>query len=435
MLSSFSKITGALVALINQREKEPVILNPSEIDLIDDLGASLLNRKLKGYQAKSESDVIALAPEDVDLARGLFLSLLPNTPDRWLEMRSYESLLDLMALQVLATLPLNATPKEKIKAINELVFFELGYRFPPQAVSTVDIDVYTFLPTVLNSRKGVCLGVSILYLCLAQRIGLPLEMITPPGHIYVRYKKGSEEINIETTCRGVHIDSEKYLSIDNCSLEQQNIKQVIALAYFNQASVFLGTQRFELAEVAYKKALPYHPEYPPLHRFLGISLCLNGKEQEGKTHLEKSKTYLLEHQVSPDTLADDYLNGKINAEGIARFVKHVGSTRQELLEEKNAYEKILQHYPQFRAGWLGLAGTWMELGNERKALAALESYHNIDSSHATVEFYLASLFAKRLNFVKGWEHLEHCEKLTQARNYTPEGVRDFREALQRVCPE
>lgn len=435
MLSKFPELTHALVALINQKESESVVLKESEIQLIDKFAAFLPNRRLKGSIATSEAEVIGLPPEEVDLARGLFLSLLDDSPQCWQEMRSYEALLDLMALQVLARIPSNAAPKDKIKAMNELIFFEMGYRFPPQSLSIKDIDVYTFLPTVLNSRKGVCLGVSILYLCLAQRLDLPLEMITPPGHIYVRYKNGDEEINIETTCRGVHIDSESYLSIDTCALEQQNIKQVIGLAYINQASVFLGTEKFELAEKAYKKALPYHPDYEVLHRFLGLSLCLNGKDAEGREYLSRACHKHPAHQISKDTVAEDYLAGKINAAGIARFVKHVDSNRAALQQEKDAFERILQEYPTFRAGWLGLAGSWMELGNERQALRALESYHELDPNNATVEFYLANLYAKRLDYEKGWDRLCRCEKLTQARDYIPENLRDFREQLQQVSPE
>src|SRR6202044_1243325 len=125
---------------------------------------------------------------------------------------------------------LNATPQQKIDAINSFIFEEMGFRFPPHSRYAKDIDIYTFLPSVLDSRRGVCLGVSILYLCLAQRLGLNLEMITPPGHIYIRYHEGENIINIETTCRGIHMDSEDYLGINTRCLQMRNIKEVIGLA-------------------------------------------------------------------------------------------------------------------------------------------------------------------------------------------------------------
>ena len=96
----------------------------------------------------------------------------------------------------------------------------MRFRFPPHSLHAKDIDIYTFLPSVLDGRRGVCLGVSILYLCLAQRLGLDLEIITPPGHIYVRYQSPEGEmINIETTARGIDIPSERYLGMETRKLQ------------------------------------------------------------------------------------------------------------------------------------------------------------------------------------------------------------------------
>ena len=51
-----------------------------------------------------------LAPEEIDLAHGLFLSEMGQNYPR---IRTYEALLDIMALQILVRLPENATPEEK----------------------------------------------------------------------------------------------------------------------------------------------------------------------------------------------------------------------------------------------------------------------------------------------------------------------------------
>ena len=107
--------------------------------------------------------------------------------ERQEEIRQYEASLDLMALQVLARLPENPTPEDKIAEINRFIFQEMQFRFPPHSLYAKDVDLYTFLPSVLDGREGVCLGVSILYLCIAQRLELPLDIITPPGHIYISY--------------------------------------------------------------------------------------------------------------------------------------------------------------------------------------------------------------------------------------------------------
>src|SRR5207237_2545338 len=97
-----------------------------------------------------------------------------------MQIQSYEANLDLMALQLRARLGDKTDPLSMIRAMNDYIFSEMHFRFPPQSLFAKEIDVYTFLPSVIDQRRGVCLGVSILYLCLAQRLGLSLEAITPP---------------------------------------------------------------------------------------------------------------------------------------------------------------------------------------------------------------------------------------------------------------
>ena len=197
-------------------------------------------------------------------------------------MQSYEAMIDLMALQILAKLPEKATPEIKIRAMNRFIFEEMGYRFPPHSIWAEDVDVYTFLPSVLDSRRGVCLGVSILYICLAQRLGINLEMITPPGHIYVRYNDGNKIINIETTARGINLESDTYLGIETRSLQQRNIKEVIGLAHFNQAAVFWHQNEYEKVLNSYRKAQPYLPNDLLLTEFIKSTRSLSVIKKKGK---------------------------------------------------------------------------------------------------------------------------------------------------------
>ena len=166
-----------LVSLVNQEpHEEKATLSEDELKLIHRLSSHLGNRKLKGNQVWNALELPALTSDEIDLARALLLYQY-ETKDEILE---YEATLDLMALQILARLPRGASHEQKVAAINNFIFYEKGFRFPPHSIHVENIDLYTFLPSVLDSRKGVCLGVSILYLSLAQRLDLPLEIITPP---------------------------------------------------------------------------------------------------------------------------------------------------------------------------------------------------------------------------------------------------------------
>lgn len=435
-LPSSQSFINAMVGLVNkQNDQEITPLNSTDLAIIDHLAARLPNRQLKGFYVKSEAEVLELSPHEVDLARGLFLSQMSHEVDPLLKIRNYEAMIDLMALQILAKLPPNATPETKIRYINDFIFDELGFRFPPHSLYAKDIDVYTFLPSVLDSRRGVCLGVSILYICLAQRLDLNLEMITPPGHIYVRYRNGDQIINIETTARGVNTESEVYLGINTRSLEQRNIKEVIGLAHYNQAAVYLYKEDYAKALAAYERAKPYIPEDKLLTELMGFTHLLLGHKNEGTPLLETVKNHLPDHAVYKETMTEDFLNGKVDEDGIQSVFMYVDETRESIIKKRDKIVKVLEKYPEFRAGYFSLAGSWLQLHRMGEALELLEKYHSIDPKDPTAEYYLTVLHAQRLDYNNAWKHLRQAEKIVAARDHTPKTLRDLRRELAMLSPE
>lgn len=434
--SSMNSAIRAIVGVVNKHSSEATIeLTDSELISISQLANRLPNRNLKGSQATSEEEVLSLAPSQIDLARGILLSQLGNDPASMRKIKSYEAAIDLMALQILARVSLNDDPKTKIRAINRFIFEEMGFRFPPHSTYAKDVDLYTFLPSVLDSRRGVCLGVSILYMCLSQRLNLNLEIVTPPGHIYVRWHEGDQNINIETTARGVDLPSEEYLGVDTRSLQERNIKETIGMAHFNQASVFWERQQYDKALNAYLKAKPYLPDDKLVMGFMSFIYLLIDKPEEAKPLLEQLVDYIPEYAVSKETIAEDYLNGDVSKEGIQAVFMRVDETRDSLVIKKDALQKILVKYPRFRDAYFSLAGTWMQLHRAREALHVLEQYHEIDSANASVEYYLAELYTERMHYNMAWKHLRIAEQLTKERGHDPKALLTLRQKLVECCPE
>jgi regulator of sirC expression with transglutaminase-like and TPR domain len=72
--------------------------------------------------------------------------------------------------------------REKCRIINRVLFHENGFRG--------NVDHYTdplnsFLPLVLERHKGIPITLSIVYLLVAQRLGIDLEPVALPGHFMV----------------------------------------------------------------------------------------------------------------------------------------------------------------------------------------------------------------------------------------------------------
>lgn len=426
----------AIISLVTRQAHDaPVKLNEEQLAVIEKIAQPLCNRRLKGFGIWTKDELLRLPPGEVDLGRGLLLNQFDTSEDLKNDVRQYEASLDLMSLQILAHLPPKATHEEKIKEINRFIFQEMQFRFPPHSIHIKNIDLYTFLPSVLDGRQGVCLGVSILYLCLAQRLDLPLEIITPPGHIYVRYRNGDRIINIETTARGINVPSDAYLGINTRDLQQRNLKEVIGLAFVNQASVAWGQGEHEMTVTLYEKAAPYLPGDRLLNMFLGFNYLFTGRKAEGITLLKTLKGYTFDYAVSPENMPDDFLNGKVDAEGIKAIFLPVDETRDSVVEKQQALEKILKQYPHFRAGIMQLAITWLQLGRGSEALEVLERHHKIDPDNATVEYYLSILCMERLDYNAAWDYLKKTEKIVQEREHKPKALRSVRESLKRACPE
>ena len=413
-------------------------LSDKQLQLIESLGKHLKNRSLKGYGLWDAQEMKKLPSEEVDLARAIFLSEMEeDTPEARLKIRSYEAHIDLMALQLLARIPENASPPETVRAINEMLFNEMRFRFPPHSLGIKDVDLYTFLPSVLDSRRGVCLGVSILYLCLAQRLDLNLQIITPPGHIYVRYvdPETGEETNIETTARGIDMPSENYLGIETRKLQQRTMREVVGMAFMNQAAVSWHRGKNEMTIKLYERARQYlSPDDYLLNMFLGFNYLFAGREEEGKKLLRSIQGVVPDYAVCADTVSEDFLAGKTDAEGIEAVFQEVDETRNSILKKQKRIEKVLEKFPEFRQGILHLAITYLQLGREKEALPHLTRYAKIHPKDPTVQYYLAAIHLQRFNYNEAWKHLQQTEEILSGCNHHPRALKELKKSLQRACP-
>ncbi len=426
-----------LINFVNRSSQESApILNEEQLVVIEKLSRHLLNRSLKGFGIWDQETVLRLPIEEVDLARGLLLAEMGSESDARQKVRSYEASIDLMALQIYARLKPDATPLEKIRAMNDYIFSEMRFRFPPHSLHAKDIDIYTFLPSVLDSRRGVCLGVSILYLCLAQRLGVNLEAITPPGHIYVRYVGADGEIvNIETTARGIDVPSEMYLGLETRKLQKRDLRQVIGLAFMNQAAVSWHRNHPQTAIALYEKARPFLGEDYLLNMFLGFNYLFVGKEAEGKTLLQKIQGIVPDHAIVGDTVTEDFLAGRASADAIQAIYSEVDESRESIIEKQKKLEKVVEQFPHFKQGVFHLATTWLQLGREKEALPVLEKYISMNPNDPTVNYYIAAIHMQRHNFNKAWQFLKASEKIVFAKDHKPRALKELRSALQRACPE
>lgn len=74
------------------------------------------------------------------------------------------------------------TVREKCRVVNRVLFHEYGFRGNFEHYTD---PLNTFLDQVLMRRKGIPISLSIVYLLVAQRLGMELEPVGLPGHFVI----------------------------------------------------------------------------------------------------------------------------------------------------------------------------------------------------------------------------------------------------------
>lgn len=393
----------------------------------------LKNRSLAGYGAQSLEVIQKLPSKEIDLARALLLAEMGTSPEILGHIRCYEAALDWMALQILSQIGHDASHEQMIAAINTYLFQVLHYRFPSYRKYAKQIHQYSLLGKVIEARQGVCLGVSLLFASLAQRIGLPFQIITPPGHIFLRYETAQDYRNIETTAGGIHLEDENYLGIELEELPRRTIKETIGLAHINTGSTYWQNGDYEKALDEYAKAKVYMYNDPLLKSFTGFCLLLSGRIEEGRQCLVqvKDSTHPLMRQTK--MIAADYLSGKADEKALGLVYVEAAKDRSSQESHCNDLLVMLKKCPQFRAGWMKLAMTWMDLQREDKALEAMERCHQLDPNDLSVEYLLAQLSLSRQDYLKTWEHLLNAETLAKGRAKPFKPLKQLRSVLSSQC--
>jgi len=97
-------------------------------------------------------------------------------------------------------------PQTQLAQISHLLFVRRGFQHVPYGGAD-----YWRAQTVLASRRGNCLGLSLLYIAVCEGVINDLALVLAPRHAFVRYRRAGDRIDLETSQRGESIDMPKAL--------------------------------------------------------------------------------------------------------------------------------------------------------------------------------------------------------------------------------
>lgn len=118
--------------------------------------------------------------------------------------------LDELANRLRAPLSKAEGAQARAEVLAQLLYDELELRTANDEKPGEEQAGHYFPHVVLKKKRGVCLGFSLLYLCLAERLNLPLAPAHAPQHIYVKWTDPNGKMSIETTSRGRVYDDERF---------------------------------------------------------------------------------------------------------------------------------------------------------------------------------------------------------------------------------
>ncbi len=338
--------------------------------------SELENEGLEGTYARSIQQVLSLDEDEVDLATAVII-----ISERWNENvpgRNYLRKVNEMAygLQQRMEEKNIRSDYKKIQEINKYLFEELGFSSVAEADNPNDL----FLHSVLDRKKGYCLSLSVLYLSIGERLGLPLYGVVVPGHFFVRYEKGNTSFNIETTSNGGITDDDHYLENfdipdgDNIYLANLNKRQTLGCFFNNLGNCYKEIGDTKSALLAFERAIEINPSLAESHTNLGNVYLDAGQ-------IEKAMT---EYKYALDINPFD-----------AKIINNLGniySRRGWYNDAVNQYLKAIRLDPNFTDAYKNLANSYHEMGRNGQAIYKLKEALDISPDDDNIYNQMGSIY-------------------------------------------
>ena len=150
-----------------------------------------------------------LSEEKIDIGRAALTLAQEFRPS--LDVGAYSRRLDVLAAAVRAKLGSVTDPVERTLAMRDVLFHDNGYRYDHHPLARKNQRNY-LLDGILDTKKGICVTMPLLYVAVGQRLGFPVHIVSVPDHLFVRYVHPDfPQLNIETTSGGKYFSDADYI--------------------------------------------------------------------------------------------------------------------------------------------------------------------------------------------------------------------------------
>ena len=152
------------------------------------------------YQAQARqlfTEMVTGGESRLDLGRAALLIASEEYPG--LDILRYVARLEAMAAAVRPVVGATDAPQEQVEHLNTYLFVERGFRGNTQ-------EYYdprnSFLNDVLDRKLGIPITISVVYMEVGRRVGMPLQGVGMPGHFIMKYADAEGDLFIDPFSKG-----------------------------------------------------------------------------------------------------------------------------------------------------------------------------------------------------------------------------------------
>ncbi len=377
----------------------------------------LANANLEGLYARSIEQVLRLPPEQIDTGTAALI-----VSEAWSDMvagRRYQQQLDDIATEIISRLKAKDTPlgAAAIPVINNYLFNELKFKAIDKATDPYDL----FLHSVMDRHQGYCLSLSVLYLAVGERLGLPLYGVVVPGHFFVRYDDGRVRFNIETTARGNTATDEYYIrefkvpkNNNTIYMTSLNKRQTLGCFFNNLGNVYGAINNVDQAIASLQWAVYINPSLAESRINLGNNYMLKNRVDDAITEYQAAVKLNPDNAKAHSNLANAYqkrewFNDAINEytaaikldRSMAEAYLGLGLCYNKLNQPDNeidAYRKALAINPNMFEALANLGGVYFNKGDYDAAIEQYNKAARVNPSSAELYYQLGAAYSNKSDY-------------------------------------
>jgi regulator of sirC expression with transglutaminase-like and TPR domain len=216
--------------------------------------------------------IAKISEQELNLAEAALLIAVEEYPG--LDVEAYLRQIDELATGVQERLPAQAGLEDTLVTLNQFLFVEKGFSGDTE---TYDDPRNSFLNEVLDRKRGIPITLSIIYMEVGRRLGLPLKGVSFPGHFLVKFATREGEVVLDPFSGGSLLskeDLEEILeetygpaeSVNAAPLERLLIaagkKDILVRMLRNLKGAYLRREQFDKALTVVDRILVIQPDQP-----------------------------------------------------------------------------------------------------------------------------------------------------------------------------